>query len=521
MATIRRFLLLLSMTCSLAAQTAGPDLRIAQSFPPMRLNPGQRGTVSPYVINYGTAPATNVRLTIETRGGGTIVAVESQSPETVCELAPPGAVCRVASLPHLFDGRSMSALVTVEAPRRSTGEPFVLHYEVTSDEPDLKPADNVLEYAVAVPRVLAVTSDADAGSGTLRQALLDAQALCASAACRIEFERAMIVRPLAPLPRMQGVLTLDGASRVELDGSVQSEGPGLVIGAGCELRVVNLTIRNFPGHGLEFRRPAGNCPSDSAVSPNTYVANSTFRGNLRGIYVESLGPLAIRQNVLERNRRSGIYVWDALFVAIEANRIEHNGNSGIYIDADADIRSNVITGHPEWGIARVGGDIDMRSNSIFGNGYLPIDYRLDFETPNAEDDRMRPPNAPRLLSAMYDAAANATVVRGEVTVRPLSRSYYPLQLELFASDGVGRFGFAEAQTSVLRAELAYGGAVREFTLSVPGDLTGKYISATNTRTYVTGLARSAPGPRRPSPHSHGVAVPGDTSELSNPVQVTR
>jgi len=129
-------------------------------------------------------------------------------------------------------------------------------------------------------------------------------------------------------------------------------------------------------------------------------------------------------------------------------------------------------------------------------GYFEIDLR----TPDA-------PNKPELLSATYDAARGATVVRVrfEPTVRGLGS-----RLDLYASDSLSVFGYPEAERPI--AETFRTG---EFELVVPGDLRGQWITATGTPTVDIIFLRDENVPA--SATNRYTAY--DTSELSDAIRV--
>ena len=105
---------------------------------------------------------------------------------------------------------------------------------------------------------------ADTGSGTLRQAITDANAVCGNN-CRVAFripeaqrERGwFIIRPERPLPDISASVSIVGPPgaqpeghrvnpQVMLDGSLLKFGNGLLISGGNDGGVSGLAIGNFP-----------------------------------------------------------------------------------------------------------------------------------------------------------------------------------------------------------------------------------------------------------------------------------
>ena len=508
-----RALLLVLLALPLAAQTSPPDffVELFDVRRTVRFDPRQQGSFLASAYNVG-GPATEVRLRLSLPHDGRFLAVTADSEATTCSFTDTEALCTAARIER---DKSIRANVTFEAPDRTAGRNFTIRGEVTSAEPDGRPHNNVLDQEKELVEQFTVTSTADSGDGSLRQRLDDVRARCTTEPCKIVFalDDGAVIRPLTPL-RVEGYVTLEAKQRVILDGALQREGAALVLGDGCEIAVTGLTIRDFLGQAIEARRESAPVGCVNVVFyPHTYIADNELTGNLRGVFVEGTIGATIFRNTITGNRRSGIYVPRTTYAVINANRIVNNGNSGMYVAADADVIGNEIAGHPEWGIARLGGEIMISRNRIYDNVNPAIDYALDFETPNAEDDRRRIPNKPVLLSATYDATTNTTTVVGRVQSR-LEGPTYGFTIELFASDTLG--AHPEAERFVGRKERVFPG---DFELAVEGDLTGQYVVATSTRTRVSGLARR--GPWQPVTHDHNFAIPSDTSEMSNALPVTR
>src|SRR6185295_5639644 len=106
---------------------------------------------------------------------------------------------------------------------------------------------------------ITVTSNADSGPGSLRQAILDANSGFCAAPCLIAFNLSTTqINLLTTLPSITASnVTLDGSTQpgfsgtplVSLNGSALSSGDGLVLtGSGITIR--SLSIGNFPGEGI-------------------------------------------------------------------------------------------------------------------------------------------------------------------------------------------------------------------------------------------------------------------------------
>ncbi len=233
-------------------------------------------------------------------------------------------------------------------------------------------------------RTLVVTSTADAGTGTLRQALLDAQN-----GDTITFDPA-VFPPTAPvaiavtseLPHIrQGNLTLDASNAgVILDGS---HTPGEWV-AGLQIVMSNantirgLQVSNFTGPGIAISGEAetnviggdrsvgagpfgqGNLLSQNAIGIDLSAegtSRNTIRGNLIGTDAADAGALGNHKsgvwisegangniigpdNVIAYNDGPGVQVYgpDSLHNTITQNSIHDNDGQGITLSDGANIR---------------------------------------------------------------------------------------------------------------------------------------------------------------------------------------
>lgn len=139
--------------------------------------------------------------------------------------------------------------------------------------------------------VLTVTNTGDSGPGSLRQAIVDANAT--NAADEIHFqlsENDVTIRPLEALPVITSPVVIDGTTQpgfvgvplIEIDGT--SAGPrtfGLEINTD-DSSVNSLVVNRFSGHGIRIRG-ARNSVSDSYIGTTldgTQRATNGFADNL-------------------------------------------------------------------------------------------------------------------------------------------------------------------------------------------------------------------------------------------------
>ncbi|HEX2832103.1 MAG TPA: right-handed parallel beta-helix repeat-containing protein [Thermoanaerobaculia bacterium] len=369
---------------------------------------------------------------------------------------------------------------------------------------------------VTYARPFTVTNTSDAGAGSLRQAILDANAQCtpaANIACGVVFaihepvpaSGWFTIRLLTPLPDVQAVwLSVDGFSQlhttgdtnplgpdIELDGSLLPSGSALVFYSDRS-EVLGLAIGGFPGHGIVVERHA---PQDQTLSYESTIWHNYVgidptgafpRPNGgRGVMINR-GSAHIEGNVLSGNARSGIFI-DAQGANIRDNRIGvrafddtpvPNGASGIFIgrrppgyDA-ATVERNTIAFNGQFGVALSPSAFAIvRGNRMFDNGNSGIDIGLD--GPTLDSTTYEIPPAPILTAARYDGMV--TTIEGHVGNVPGQISATPISVDIYADDSIDASGFAQGKRFLGTTNVAADGT---FTFLVSGDLRDTWISAT-------------------------------------------
>jgi parallel beta-helix repeat protein len=484
-----------------------PSLRV--SIDAGRYDPGTAGYVWVSLNNSGAA-AKDVVLTMTLPEGGTFAGTDGT---LTCDVAAGTMIC---TLPELGPHSGLTVRVQVAMPDRLEGGRLPFAASVTSRVADFDPADDRATGAMTLIRHLVVDNTNDEGAGSLRQALLDAQQLCAEDLCRIDFRIAgsgengrFVIRPRTELPEVQGSVSIDGATQTRFGGDTNPDGPELVIdgseapgarglllgGPSCEMHVTGLAIENFSAPAIAAYRGLYDFQGCRYfMFPNTRIERNHLSGNYRGIAMVGPGYATITDNVIRDNARAGIFADRSSYLVILRNRITGNGASGIFLnDANpwglqgAVVEGNVISGNAEWGIARVAaGDVSIRGNSIFGNRYLAIDAGLDLETPNAPEDRFRQegvPNKPVLISAQYDPASGKTRVHGRLDSEALV-SVFSFAIDVYSSASLSTAGHAEAEQWLAALEIPVSDGHAEFVVEVEGDLRGRWITATSTRRHI-------------------------------------
>jgi hypothetical protein len=469
-----------------------------------RVDPGQSAAFWTYVGNNVRNNKTpNVRIDYAVTNGA-ITRIDAP-PGVSCSIAEATAVCTIEALPQNLDHITVTVRTTAD---RLAGK-ATLSMRATGDVPDNTPANNQTANSIPVYRWYAVTAVADDGPGSLRDAIVQANANCTPGPCRIVFEIPppvpaegwFTITPVEPLPAITADrVSVEGLRQTAFTGDSNPLGPevaidghlarrGLKIVSRCEAVIEGLALGNFDeDYGLAFNAGAG-CPDSyrpdrRAVASNYIGVNpdgTTLWPNLRGLNLDGATFAVVSNNAISHNRFSGIGMWSGS-ADFEKNRIESNGASGIFLGPEVEhtrILNNVIADQRDMGVAvaRSKARVEIRDNTMQGNGGLGIDWGLDGVSPVDADDREGPSNAPILLSATYDAAQKQTLVTLSLKSTPLSSSVFRDGLVDFYGNSTPD-GDGERPLGTVHVNPATVGTI---TVAVPGDLRGQWLNATWTR----------------------------------------
>ncbi|MDX2214476.1 MAG: DUF4347 domain-containing protein [Oculatellaceae cyanobacterium bins.114] len=228
--------------------------------------------------------------------------------------------------------------------------------------------------------IFTVTNTNDTGTGSLRQAILDANA--AGGADEIRFNIAgagpHTITPSTALPTITGQVTIDGTTQPGFAGSplIVISGSSIPTGTGLSLSTSSSTIRGlvvngFSGSGGRGISIAG---SDNVIEGNIIglaADGTTVAANAQGIDISSGnnnligGTTASARNIISGNSGVGIRVFDATATTIQGNYIgtDVNGNEDrgnlFGIQLNSSLTSPGLT---------IGGTTAAARNVISGNG---------------------------------------------------------------------------------------------------------------------------------------------------------
>ncbi len=301
----------------------------------------------------------------------------------------------LAILPMRLNGDALSDLAILQSNRQLGASGFI--------------------FAQTAPQAtFTVTNNNDAGAGSLRQAILDANA--SPGADTIVFNiagGATTITPASPLPEITDALTIDGASQpgfagapiIEINGE-RANGEGLFITAGNSV-VRGLVINRFKNSALHLSANGNNRVEGNFIG--TDVTGTKAQGNggvdipisTGAVLVEASGlnliggPVAAARNVISGNQKGGLQVGaDAIvqgnFIGTDKNGVMAVPNNADGISAGARNaiggtavgERNLISGNGGSGVALGGGETQNDQGNLLQGNFIGTDVTGAFAIPN-------------------------------------------------------------------------------------------------------------------------------------------
>jgi len=388
-----------------------------------------------------------------------------------------------------------------------------------------------------------VTNANDAGPGSLRQAMLDANAATGRRIIKFNVDfTPVVIQPIAALPMLLGDTTIDCFSQPGAEAATETSPPnvevvinglfsagfwGLNLGVGRNV-VQGCAINDFsPGSGIVINSDdnvvrgcmLGVDRDATFARPNAQagVNINIGRNNLIG------GPGIDDRNVISGNGAEGVLVFgsdnevygNAIGTSFDGSTVLGNGGPGVSLFGEGNNEiggvgegeGNIIAGNAGDGIAvHDGTDNTFAHNAIYDNGELGIDLADDGVTRNdGLLDLDAGPNAlqnfPRLLSVTLDPASEFDGrYKAEVSWLLRSTASTKYRVEFYASAACDASGNGEAERFLgSRAIDTDAAGLAENVWELPGRVApGEEITALATELVDVG-------------NSHQAAV---TSELS-------
>lgn len=342
-----------------------------------------------------------------------------------------------------------------------------------------------------------VTNTGDSGPGSLRQAILDADATSASSVIQFDIPGTGVqtIAPASPLPAFTHPVSVQGntqpgyesgsAPLIEIDGANAGVGAtGLTFATGSiGSRLTAVTVNRFAANGLILQ--ADNVQVSSCFIGTNAAGEGAAGNGEDGVVVlgieDDLGDTGAGLNVISGNSQAGVYV----AAGAGANF------SGNYIGVDAS--GAAALGNRQEGVLNAGHVILISQNSIFSNGKLGIDLGNDGVTPNRPPFALTGPNDWQSFPVILSATAypTYTLVRYQLPA-PASK------VEFFADDAADPSGYGEGQDFVGSPTAFVVGTLQ--TVRLPILPVGAIVSATaidrlnNTSEFAEDVTVIAPPP---------------------------
>lgn len=522
--------------------TVSPDPDVVVSFfsVPAKVDLGLPFSLEIYAHNESLVIAHDVTVTVDFRPD-----VGIKSLPAGCSSPQAGrVVCHADTLIDL--SKEILPTFTLVGPPAYGDGGIAFTASATESEQDFNPKTNSATAFTPIVLPFVVTSTANDGTGSLRQAILDANAAATSGPIRIAFhidetvgDGWKTIRITSPLPVVTASnIQMDGDTQISVSGGdLNPDGPDIEISGGgtvdgdgltlegCLAEVANLAINGFRRNGISVVdfHPSADCtpfPQLHHLFLGTDPTGSEARPNgQRGIGIsvpngtninQAGGGATIHDCVISGNTLSGIFdlsgrvnVWGNR-IGVKAHNDDPlpNGASGIFIGPGgwgsaigsdiltSTLPGNVIAFNREMGVAIAAGvnDVSVRGNRIWSNGGLGIDIGLDGPTLVTQSEHGTPIEVPTLTLAHYDPVLKKTVVEGDATAQSeAGDAFFPI--DVYASDAANASGFGEGQRPIGTTKDADFTSGTHFRIELDGDLTGQLITATATNVIFVGFAK--------------------------------
>jgi hypothetical protein len=225
-----------------------------------------------------------------------------------------------------------------------------------------------LSLSLGTPLSTVVTNTNDSGAGSLRQAILNANANPGAETIRFSIGSGFrSISPFSVLPTITDPVTIDGTTQpgfggapiIELNGSFAGTGiDGIKITSGSS-RVRGLVINRFGGSGISISTSGGNIIDGNYIGTNAAgtgaLGNGQFGVAISSANSNTIGGTAIQaRNLISGNGVSGIFAGMRL-----------NGNSS-FTQVSGNFIGTDVTGNVDLGNTGNGVYIFDGSNNVIG-----------------------------------------------------------------------------------------------------------------------------------------------------------
>ena len=215
----------------------------------------------------------------------------------------------------------------------------------------------------AEPTTLSVTSTADQGPGSLREALFLAATAEARTTIVVQVDGIAIATPLPPLVNPHGIGIVAGPeSRAEIDAQALTSGSVFDVN-GTNSSIEGITIRNCPAAGVLLR------------AARFRMAGTTIEACDVGVDVAAnVADLVLEQNRFARNRVGLRLATSIPHALVSGNRFNGHEDAGVWaVHSEPDLReSSTIVRDNEFGGDRMGIVAGNLSMLVEENAFLDI-----------------------------------------------------------------------------------------------------------------------------------------------------
>lgn len=232
-----------------------------------------------------------------------------------------------------------------------------------------------MQPGVAAASTFTVTNNSDSGAGSLRQAILDANANAGADVINFSIGSGLQTISLAsPLPEITDPVTIDGTSQPGFAGNpvIEVRVDGIILGDGLTITGGNSTIRGlilnrFRGNAIKIESAGGNVVEGNYIGTNA-GGNAAEPNSSSGVFILSSnnrvgGLTAAARNVISGNGGSGIII-------SAANNLVQGNYIGLDVTGTTALRN--LTNGIAIGLGAngnvIGGTTAASRNVISGNG---------------------------------------------------------------------------------------------------------------------------------------------------------
>jgi hypothetical protein len=204
------------------------------------------------------------------------------------------------------------------------------------------PCLEALEQRCLPSMTFMVTNNSDSGTGSLRQAILDANANPGMDTIAFNVSPGMLkIQPASSnLPTITDSVLIDGTTQpgyidtplIQLDGSLLGSGAIGLTSNASNVTVKGLAITRFSKDGV-FMQGSSNSLQLSFIGLD---GNHVAAGNGNGVFInQATGDSVENTNDIENNTQNGILISHSAGIIVDGNSVESNGQDGIQIVGNA------------------------------------------------------------------------------------------------------------------------------------------------------------------------------------------